>query len=86
VTEHVDPAVVEVPVEAEPGVPADDALGPVDVPVEVPEADAVEQARAVTTGAADPAVTLPESLPLDADPADVADQAREVDLGDDEYR
>jgi hypothetical protein len=52
--------------------------------VEVPEADAAEQARAATDRDEDRVGARP--VPLDADPADLAEQGREVDFDEDEYR
>ncbi len=78
VTEQVDPT-VEVEPEEVP-----QAEVPAEVSLEVPEADAVEQARPAVAVPADPG--LPDDIAMDADPADLAEQAREVDLDEDEYR
>lgn len=78
-TEQVDPTV-----EVEPEDAAETEV-PAEVSLEVPEADAVEQARpAVSVPRGGPG--LPADLPVDADPADMAEQSREVDLDEDEYR
>jgi hypothetical protein len=54
--------------------------------LEVPEADAVEQATDAVPTPDDPAGELAD-MPLEADPADAAEQAREVGPDDNEdYR
>lgn len=55
-----------------------------ELPIEAPEADAVEQRQLVKVAEDN---RWPEQVPFEADPADVAEQERTVDLGDDEdYR
>lgn len=54
------------------------------VPVEVPEADALEQQDVVGDEELDD--ELPDEPPLDADPADVSEQRRSVPLSEEEYR
>ena len=56
----------------------------VELAIEAPEADAVEQHQLARSSGED---RWPEHVPLDANPADVAEQERAVDTGDDEeYR
>lgn len=52
--------------------------------LEVPEADAAEQARDATASGGQ--ALRAREVPFDADPADLADQAREVEQDDEEYR
>ncbi len=56
--------------------------GPIDLPDDVPEADAVEQA----TPAVDAAYVEPRDLPLEADEGDIAEQSHGVVLAEDDYR
>ncbi|WP_309111439.1 hypothetical protein [Saccharothrix sp.] len=59
------------------------ALPPVEVDLEEPDADAVEQARAAQDEQPE---APPGEIPLDADPADVVEQHRELGIDDEDYR
>jgi hypothetical protein len=66
----------------ETGLEGDSEVG-LEVDLETPDADAVEQHTPVLEEV-DP--IWPDRIPFDADEADVADQSRIVEIDDDDYR
>jgi hypothetical protein len=55
------------------------------IPIEVPEADLLEQSREADEDSVDPGIPLSTLLDEEASEADVLDQRREVPLDDDFY-